>query len=210
MTTFPDNPRALIARVIARYRSLRSYSDRGIVRDVSVSRDAVQFSTAYRRPTRFRFEFESPHPYRPLRHKAARCQIGLDGAAPYFWSLSYDGEEKLERDEPFELVVAGATGISRGSAHTIAALLFPAVGGLEFFHLKSLRPCRGRVVDGIPCLGVSGKHPTGGRIEAFFGRRDLLLRRVDYRRFKQSQIRRMVRTSASHARRKTFAPPGEV
>lgn len=203
----PSNPRALIERIVARYRSLRSYSDRGTVRDLSASRDAVRFSTAYRQPTKFRFEFESPHPYGPLRHKSSRCQIGHDGGAPYFWSCSYDGEKKLERQEPFDLVVAGATGISRASAHTIAALLFPSIGGLEFLRLKSIRSYRGKVVCGVPCLGVTAKHPAGGRIDMFFGQRDLLLRRLDYRRFKQSQTRRVVRTSASHANRKTFAAP---
>ncbi|MGV7207509.1 hypothetical protein ACLB1G_06610 [Oxalobacteraceae bacterium A2-2] len=70
------------------------------------------------------------------------------------------------------------TGIARGVADTIDTLLFRVAGGFQLATLQRLRFRRLRVVDGVLCRAVSGLHPHGGRITAWFGADDLLLRRL--------------------------------
>ncbi len=83
----------------------------------------------------------------------------------------------MEQEKSLEMAVAGATGISSGTAHTIGELLFDEVGGSSFLDLKRIRFRRTREIDGVHCVAISGLHPNGGRITAWFGVDDLLLRR---------------------------------
>ena len=199
--------KAFIAAVTATYRALPAYSDVGHIRSFR-RRDRVtcRFESSFRSPALFRFAFESPHPYRPLSHHVMRHVIGSAADGPYFFSRSYDGKARLERDEPLDMVVAGATGISRGSAHTIAALLFTEIGGFELEHLTRTRFRRNRIIGGIACKQVSGLHPAGGRITAFVGQDDLLLRKLIYARFKQEQLRYNITTELVHATQHYDAP----
>ena len=200
----------LLDRVVQRYRRLGAYSDDGFVRHSRDRENVVTFETAFRAPNLFRFDFRSPHPYRPLRDHVTSHAVGLDHAGPYFLSCSYDGEKKIERDDSFAMFVAGATGISRGSAHTISTLLFKDVGGFELTRLRRVRFCRGATLDKTLCVGITGRHPMGGQITAFVGKKDLLIRGLAYRRFKQIQVRRRVHTHALHTLRTELSAPSEA
>ena len=117
-------------------------------------------------------------------------EFGTDGSTIYFWSRSYDGSSELEYPESLLLAVAGATGISSGTAHTIGALLFKEVGGFRLTDMCRIRFRATREFQGVRCVVVSGSHPGGrGRVTAWFGAEDLLLRRLVRYRMKAEELR---------------------
>ncbi len=187
--------REFLLAVEARYRGLTGYSDRGFSqRLASHRRHVVTFKTAYLANDRFRFEFCSAHPYRKLGHLVSRDVVGTDGVGAYHYSIDYGGKPELERTESREMALAGATGISSGTAHTIGALLFEDVHGLRLAELRRPRFRQTRQFDGVPCLAVSGLHPWGrGRMTAWFGAEDLLLRRLLKHGMKSEELRFDVR-----------------
>lgn len=190
MPLYP-NAREFLRAVETRYRSLPGYSDTGLSRSFGSRKPRMcTFETAYAAPTRFRFAFETSHPYHPLAHHVSKDVIGTDGTTVYFYSRSYDGRTDVEHPESLMMAVAGATGISSGTAHTIGALLFEEVGGFRLTDMRRIRFRSTREVDGVKCVAVSGLHPGGrGRVTAWFGTEDLLLRRLVRNRMKSEELR---------------------
>lgn len=169
--------RELLREVVSRYRTLDTYADTGYVRDLSKPRSSVtSFETALRRPGNFRFSFSSPHPYRPKRHLISHSQVGLDDGKPYIWSRHYSGYPELEHEESLEMAIAGATGISRGSAFTIWSLLFGEDGRDLFSTLVRPRFRQFSSVDGVKCHRVTATHRNFDRVDIYIGVEDLLLR----------------------------------
>jgi hypothetical protein len=170
---------SIIKALIERYSRLRTYRDRGAVyQELGTDGPAVEmtFETAYTSPNLFRFAFDSPHPFPPLKHLITRCVVGCDGTQSYFW-IEYPGElADLRIEDDLATVVAGATGISGGSAHTIARLLLGGVGGLALSGLRDWAVAGSTFVDDIPCHQVVGVHPSGGRWDLVVERDSLLLR----------------------------------
>lgn len=196
---------SFLHEVEARYRSLQHYADHGQVRSLR-SRHASEcdFVTEYRQDGAFRFRFWSGHPFPPLRHLVSHWEIGTDDAGvPYFISEYAGQAPRRESEESLALAIAGATGISRSSAHTIGTLLFQDIGGMPLKDWKRLRFRRMRLVDGVLCITISGRHPGAGRMLACFGAHDLLLRRLQRkfpRGLRSEELRRVddaVFTSAS-------------
>jgi len=189
MPLYP-NARAYLEAVYDRYRSLDSYSDTGLSRSLARRPSRLcKFETKYQRPGLFRFGFDSPHPSPRRRYLFSACVVGYDGTAPYFYSKHYTGPAGVEICESLDLAVAGATGISSGTAHTIGALLLVEVSGFTLLDLRRIRFRRNRVVLGVPCVCISGLHPRGGRLTAWFGEEDMLLRRLYRSRFKSEELR---------------------
>lgn len=183
----------LVRRILRANAEVRAYADRGEVRELfDARRVAVTFATSFRRPRSFRFDFESPHPYRPLRDCSSRASIGYDKNGPYFWSSHYDSAPTIEDEESLLMAVAGATGISRGSAHTIATLLIPETGPGILERLRSVRTLPSTTIQGTYCLGLVGRHPAGGQVLIYVGARDLLVRKVVHRNLKHMELRRPV------------------
>jgi len=171
----------LIRRVVNYYAQISSYRDTGVVRQWFKPKQPpleTNFSTSFRKPSLFRFEFSSPHPYPPLRHIITRHVIGSDGATAYFLRKEHRGPARLEIEENLSIAVAGATGISSGSAHTIGRLLLPEIGGLSLMDLVGpfrKRQCR---LNGVTCYWISAKHPRGPRLEIWIEKKTLLLRKL--------------------------------
>jgi len=202
-----QNAREFLNAVVQHYRQLASYSDTGKSHRPNCRRERLcEFRTDYRAPDNFRFEFASPHPSRRLRSHRARVVVGTYYAKPYFFDQSYWGETTMEAPDSLGLAVAGATGISSGTAHTIGALLFAEVGGFTLMDLRRPRFRKDRLVDGVRCKAISGMHPRGGRFTAWFGAEDLLLRRVVRLRFRSEELRTNV--SSGHVLPdELFGPP---
>lgn len=192
-----SNAREFLKAVEARYRALTGYRDNGFTMSMGKGHvRSVVFETAYSAKDRFRFEFSSPHPYRKLAHRKTRDVVGLDSLGPYHYSEGYDGVLSLERPDTWEIAIGGATGISSGAAHTIGVLLFDEIGGLRLLDLRRPRFRRFRTIDGVRCVTVSGLHPWGrGRITAWFGAEDLLLRRLLKHRMRSEEMRCNIRPS---------------
>jgi hypothetical protein len=195
MPTF-QNARALLEASVQSYRRLLAYSDTGKSHRPHCRGERLcEFRTDYRADGNFRFEFETRHPYRRLNHLKSTVVVGSHKGEPYFFDVSYSGEQTLEEPESLDLALAGATGISSGTAHTIGALLFAEAQGFTLLDLRRLRFRRDRVLDGVLCAAVSGLHPCGGRVTAWFGRNDLLLRRLVRSKFRSEELRTDVRTN---------------
>jgi hypothetical protein len=174
-----SSARAYLEAVHAHHRALPAYGDTGWSRPLSPRQPGVcRFETRYLSPGYFRFAFERPHPFPPLKHKITRSVVGHDGDSAYLHTQHDGRPASLSRPGSLDLAVAMATGISSGTAHTIGALLFAEVGGWSLLDLRRLRFRRQRVVSGVRCVCVSGIHPRGGRVSAWFGAEDMLLRRL--------------------------------
>ena len=210
MRTF-FSARAFVVAVAAGYRKLSSYSDRGHVRALEGGKDITcYFETAFRKPRLFRFAFKNPHPYPPLRHRVLHHVVGHDGRSPYYSQRDYSGKTSLNRDRPLPRAIAGATGISHGSAHTIGKLLFPKIGGFALTDLKCLHFRADRMMRGVRCAQVSGLHPRGGRVTALIGRDDLLLRKLVHVRMKAEEVRYDINTRRARARYVFHAPAADA
>lgn len=171
----------LLEEVVKAYASMDSYSDIGSVTQQSHPGDPVlrtQFSTLYKRPNLFRFEFSRPHPYPPLRHIVTRHIVGFDGFGPYALKREHQTEPSLQAPSDLSDAVAGATGVSSGSAHNIGRLLLQEVDGPSILDLIDPRFGADMEIDGAPCYSVCARLPRGGERELCIERGTLLVRRV--------------------------------
>jgi hypothetical protein len=76
------------------------------------------------------------------------------------------------------MVVAGATGISVGSAHTIAALLMPEVGGSGLGRVSTAAFLGEELFEGAECIVIGAPHPAGGEFSLWLERDTLTLRKL--------------------------------
>jgi|HubBroStandDraft_2_1064218.scaffolds.fasta_scaffold55912_1 hypothetical protein len=141
------------------YASWRSYRDSGSVQTRSFSPDGTAtrvserpFCTAFVRPDRFRFE--------------CRTEAGKGWNRYIVWARSslvqtwWDTLSRAQEPQSLDLALAGATGISLGSAHTVAALLMPAeISGPRLNDLAGLELLGERAIDGRDCYQLSGRYP---------------------------------------------------
>ncbi|HEY6618533.1 MAG TPA: hypothetical protein VIY68_03205 [Steroidobacteraceae bacterium] len=157
-----DHAKALLEEVAARYASITSYSDCGAVHTQFIDNDrtfTTIFSTLYKKPSLYRFEFERPHPYPPLQNIITRRAVVFDGSRAYTWKQTGTNAPQTESAENFSLAIAAATGVSSGSAHRLGRLLIPAIGGLSILDLVDLRQDVDTIVDGTPCYSVAARYP---------------------------------------------------
>ncbi len=188
------NARECLSAIATRYQMLDSYIDEGFVRPFgSTGPNNCWFETQFSRPSLFRFQFTTPHPYPPLRHLVTKTVIGSDGTTPYSSTEHPGSAPKIEIEESLELAVAGATGISKGTAHTIGNLLLECVGGFSLSMLKRPRFRRSREFAGEHCGRITGIHPRGGRVTVWFSTHDLLLRKIVRHPFKREEVRKNIR-----------------
>src|ERR1700722_9432852 len=178
-----DHAKALLEEVAARYASMTSYSDCGAVHTHFFDNDRMlttMFSTLYKRPSLYRFEFELPHPDPPLQNIITRNAVVFDGSTAYTWKQRGTDAPQTEFAENFSLAIAGATGISSGSAHRIGRLLIPAIGGYSILDLVDLRQGMDTVVDGTPCYSVAARYPKCAipDMEFAIGKDNPLIRRI--------------------------------
>ena len=199
-----DHAKALLEEVAARYASMTSYSDCGAVHTQPVDNDRMFttiFSTLYKKPSLYRFEFERPHPYPPLQNIITRNAVVFDGSTAYTWKQTGTDAPQTEFAENFSLAIAAATGVSSGSAHRIGRLLIRAIGGYSILDLVDLRQSIDTVVDGTPCYSVAGRYPKSATpdMEFVIEKDTLLIRRIKTlggaRRFLATEMRDSIRVN---------------
>ncbi len=185
----------------AAYAKLQTYQDVGVVR-TTVGGD-VSFDTAFVRPWRFRFAWTAGHPFILLRCMGITGIVRADGPRVTMWRKVF-GDEPTEKVEPsLAVAVAGATGVSMGSAHTIATLLMPHLWdeepfGASVLALSSPRLLDDQPIDRTPCRHLAGLSSRGDPMELWIGTEDHLLRRFDVTLgdFSFSEIHRELRVDA--------------
>lgn len=116
----------ILARVVETYATFHSYSDSGTVDSADSPGLPIEFQTDFKRPLYFRFSWLSWHPKFGKTRPAKETRILSDGTK---FITSFHGE--LEAAERFSLLVAGATGISKGAVHIILSVLCPQSLGLH-------------------------------------------------------------------------------
>jgi len=117
------------------YKKSNSYSDTGLEKTTFFTVDGVRtserpFATDFIRFKKFRFEFAFKHPF-PFA-KLKRTIIVKNENGVIQWQNHDLGEDKkgIHKEKSLGLAIAGATGISGGSAYTMPSLLgVKGVGG---------------------------------------------------------------------------------
>jgi len=107
-----DHAKVLLEEVAARYASITSYSDCGAVHTQFIDNDrkfTTVFSTLYKKPLLYRFEFERPHLYPPLQNSITRNAVVFDGSTAYSWKQTGTDPPQTEFAENFSLAIAAAT-----------------------------------------------------------------------------------------------------
>ena len=169
-------PQIIMKRMAQRYASCSSYQDTGVVQTThneanSARIERMPFKTYFARPRFFRFEWIDYFHWKDGRKSIVWC----DGKDTY----SYWEPDRYEKEEYLGLGIAGATGISRGAAHTIPRLLMAdEVSGFALTELTNLSLVGEELFEGVLCYRINGKHPFGDIYELWIGKRDYLLRKL--------------------------------
>ena len=176
MASDPDAA-ALLRQMCELYANCSSSRDQGQVVTKMVSERIAErterkpFATHFVRPDRFRFEFRAR--VGASENFASRFVVWrLDGVCGTHWSIGEDREERSLR-----LALAGATGVSGGSAHTVPSLLIPKEIGPAF--LGSLKNAVATESDllGTSCLLIRGT-TKAGETNVYVDRRTMLIRGI--------------------------------
>ena len=150
-------PDQIIAEMATIYATCASYRDTGKVVTrflLAVNHQphtsVLPFATAFVRPDRFRFEYR--HRYKTM-DEWNRYIVWANGSDVKTWWSVCSG---VKHPPALGLALAGATGVSGGSAHTIPALLIPdKVGGLRLTDFAEVTSLADEFVGAIPCFRLS-------------------------------------------------------
>jgi hypothetical protein len=151
-------PEQILKALAEAYASCSTYRDSGQVTTHFCSEDrdprtsVKPFVTAFHRPDQFRFEYRDRY---DVEHEWNRYIVWADGEAVRTW---WDVNPGVKQPESLELALAGATGVSSGSAHTVAALLMPdRVGGRRLTDLAELASLGDEPLGEVTCYRLSGR-----------------------------------------------------
>src|ERR1044072_1454737 len=170
-------PQTIVKNMTERYAALSSYQDAGVVEMISSdslprrSTD-IFFKTYFTRPKKLRFEWLD---YLSLASNG-RNAIWSDGEKVFsFYSFEPD---RIEAKENVGMAIAGATGVSLGSAHTVPSLLLSEVNGFLLTDLTKLSLKREEVFEGEECYVLEGYHPSAEPWQLWISKKDSLLRKL--------------------------------
>ena len=168
--------RSLLNQMAEKYSRLVSYQDEGEVvttydEETGGRIEKLPFKTSFKRPNLFRFEW-TDYFLSKLGKKRVVWSNGKD-------AFTYWEPDRYEKEEYLGLAIAGATGVSSGSAHTVSRLLIAdEVSGFSVTELKDPSLLGEEIFEGVMCYHIKGAHPHGEFYELWIGKSDLLLRKV--------------------------------
>ncbi len=172
----------ILERVVETYGSFHSYSDTGTVDSADSPGVPIEFQTDFKRPLFFRFNWLSWHPKFGKTRPAKETTIWSDGKQ---FITSFHGE--FEAAERFSLLVAGATGISKGAVHIILNVLSPESLGLysPWHEMSDVRRLDDQAFD-LPeessrvgdCYHIRGTSRTVDDTDAWVEKDTFIVRRV--------------------------------
>ncbi len=97
----------------------------------------------------------------------------------------------VRRHRSLGMALAGPTGVSGGSAHTIPRMLMPRnIGGWVVSEIKSPKYVGDGIVDSCRCHRVQGKNYNGDPIELWIDPHDWLIRKIKTRSCYRQQPQR--------------------
>jgi outer membrane lipoprotein-sorting protein len=167
----------LISRMAQVYRSCASYRDTGTVSIVYFEKfgkrtEERPFKTAFVRPDKFRFE------YTETTFVGGKRQyiVWQGGRVVKTW---WDVKPGVGTPSSLDMALAGATGVSGGSAHTVPRLLLSeAVSGRSLGEMKDVKRLGDTPCGEGTCARLSGVY-AGSRRTVWVDLKSLLLRRLE-------------------------------
>lgn len=201
---------AILNRAARNYAGFSSYQDVGTVETtydegMSGHIERMPFKIYFTRPNLFRFEWTDFSSYK-------------DGRTNVVWSngkesFSYWEPDRHEKEESLGMGIAGASGVSSGSAQTIPYLLMAQMSGFNLTKLTKLSLVGTETFDDELCYRINGRS-LGSMYEIWISKRDFLVRKVRTRiKFDtylstKEEIHRAVKVNAPIAREVfNFRPP---
>lgn len=171
------SPQTIIARMAERYAAASSYQGSGVVETVvegALPRRStdVSFKIAFKRPQMLRFEWAQVSPL----SLPGRSVVWSDGEKTFAY-YTHD-PDKVEKPEGLGMAIAGATGVSLGSAHTVPRLLAREAGGFSVTNLSRVTLKGQERFEGEECYMLEGYRPSGEAWRLWVGKIDYLLRKV--------------------------------
>jgi len=160
----------------AKYSRLASYQDEGVVittydEETGGRIEKLPFKTSFKRPNLFRFEWTDYF----LSKLGTKRVVWSNGKNAF----TYWEPDRYEKEKYLGLAIAGATGVSSGSAHTVSRLLLEdEVNGFSVTDLNGTSLLGEELFEGVLCYHIKGAHPDGQFYELWIGKSDLLLRKV--------------------------------
>jgi len=153
------------------YRNCKSYQDSGTAQLVSERFGAtLQFTTAFVRPDRFRYEYMD-------RAKDNHLIIWRKGKnVTFWWSIPVD----LPAPKSFGLAIAAATGVSIGTTHTIPTLLFSKseISGWRLTDMVNATQVEDATTENVDCFRVKGRVAAFNTV-VWIDKRTFLVRRIE-------------------------------
>jgi outer membrane lipoprotein-sorting protein len=168
----PDGLKAqqILDQMVSVYETCESYHDSGVVTNFFSPEhiDFKPFRTAFVRPDRFRFEYDDPDPEKPY------IVWGKGDTVCTWWYVT----PGVKYPTSLSHGIAGATGVSSGSAHTIPALLLPdRIGGRSMASLTDLTRMPDEAADDTLCFKLQGRFGDQATT-LWLGKETYLIRRI--------------------------------
>ncbi|HEX2223936.1 MAG TPA: hypothetical protein VHN15_07000 [Thermoanaerobaculia bacterium] len=163
------------------YADCQSYSDSGVVKTVFFKgqytwTDEKPFTTAFVRPDRFRFEYQE---VKKADLPKERYIVWRDGDVVRSWS---DFERGVRKQPSLGMAVAGATGVSGASAHTVSTLILPEeIGGRRLTDITEARRIEDAREGSTDCFRIQGRY-ADSPVTVWVDKQTFLVRRIDLSR----------------------------
>lgn len=175
----PDSLTAkqIVKRMAEEYAKCKSYQDLGVVKTVFIRADRKRtvekpFTTAFVRPDRFRFEYREKKRGNREHRYIVYCN-GKD--IQTYW----DVHRGIRKPESLGRALAGATGVSSSSAHTIPSMLLPdKVGGRRLTDIPELKRIDDAIFDKVDCFRIQDQ-AVDRPMTLWIDKKQFLLRRID-------------------------------
>jgi len=167
----------ILDRSVESYLGCQSYRDTGLVRTVFFEsrRERVverPFETVFDRSGRFRFEFAE----RDMFGRDRIYIVWTDGMDVLTW---WDVKPGIESKESLSTAIAGATGVSGGSAHRVPTLLMPdRVSGRSLNQMTDLDRHADEIVDSVDCFKMTGNY-ADRQLTLWIDKSSYLIRRTE-------------------------------
>ena len=174
----------VLDRMVSIYASCKSYMDKGRVKEDSFKSNRVvvkPFTTAFVRPSRFRFEFTEDSDLRSQRYVVWR-----DGASiRSWWSI----KPQTRYHETLGHAVRGATGVSGSSAIVVPSMLFQDIGDYRRIQsLTDLSLVSEEKVSGKAAYRIQGKDWMNRWITLWIDKKTFLLVKLFEKRSEKVEV----------------------
>ncbi len=171
-----NSPQTILKKMAAVYANVSSYQDSGVVIDNIKNNGSAEpistFKTYFSRPQKYRFEWIDQQFGNGVKHKNAVWNDGQNTYSSYGWESS-----ELAQSQNLNLGIAGATGVSRGAAHTVSALLMSEIDGFRLTQITKPSLLRQENFEGVDCLVIHGEWHRSP-VDLWIGTNDFLLRKI--------------------------------